>query len=61
MILSKFFIKQNLEGKIKDKNKKILELGGGTGYLSIVLGALGMISWFILRGHLKKRCGCHMH
>lgn len=41
MILSKFFIKQALEAKIIVKNKKFLELGGGTGYLSIVLGALG--------------------
>jgi len=42
MILSKYFIKQTLEGKLKLKNKRILELGGGTGYLSIVLGALGL-------------------
>ena len=39
--MSKFLIKQNLEGKINLKNKTIIELGAGTGFLSIIIAALG--------------------
>lgn len=55
MVLSKYFIKQNFDGNIKLKDKRILELGGGTGYLSIALSVLGIfctylnIIYFIIR------------
>ena len=42
MILSKFFYKQSYEGKLDFKNKKILELGTGTGIVSFFLAGLGI-------------------
>jgi methylase of polypeptide subunit release factors len=41
MVLSKYLLKQHFENKINLKNKKILELGSGTGIVSLFLASQG--------------------
>ncbi len=48
MILAKYFVKQVKMDKIDLKNKKILELGSGTGVVSIFLGYLGNELLFLI-------------
>ena len=47
-MLAKYFIKQHLEENMNFKGKICLELGCGTGVLSIVLACLGRIIFNIL-------------